>query len=650
MAASTLMGISLCGGSNIRRKNFLHVKMGQNYTKYCHVSSMLKYPVDSFNETSGRREELHGKADFTLIVKGTHFQVHKEVLMKSSRYFETMLTLFDERLKSEVELKDIIEPPTMALTLHFIYEGHVSGVRKRLLNKRNVHDLLQLAIYLQMQLLQNLCIKYIQDRLEKKNCIPLYQQTLDMGPFELQLILEDYILQHFEAIVAKNHKQLNDLNRVQLCKLLANDKLLVTSEATVYKAVLQWVQSNPAERSQYWEDLLDHVHFTLMSKDEVENCLQNSVVKKNLNLVNKLKAAIDYLEKPTDEKIDYWTTKPKPARWPKIYVVMRMYWKNLPMEYYDFRNKSWTSLCDVQNWRSCTSMVSHGTCIYFIGGEETDSDSPTGSRTVNRVTRYDCEKKQWISVPSMQLARRWAGSIVIDNKIYVIGGIGGKGGTFEKRLDSMEVLDLDSVDWKASRRDRNRGGPKWKMLTPMSTPRSSHTVEVLDGVIYVVGGGDGREWLCTAESYNPKTLRWSPIASLNVKRWKCGLVALGGCLYAIGGMDSPKAGHWGLPLKTVERYDPAHDKWTEITSMNEARFGCAVAAYQGKIYVTGGFGASKAILSSQECYDPDLDKWTKMPAMKKMCGFVGGVLVDRPVHFQDRPISSATGTTTGSTT
>ena len=59
--------------------------MGQNYAKYCHVSSMLKYPVDSFNETQNRREELHGKADFTLIVKGTHFLVHKEVLMKSSR-------------------------------------------------------------------------------------------------------------------------------------------------------------------------------------------------------------------------------------------------------------------------------------------------------------------------------------------------------------------------------------------------------------------------------------------------------------------------------------------------------------------------------------------------------------------------------------
>jgi hypothetical protein len=182
------------------------------------------------------------------------------------------------------------------------------------------------------------------------------------------------------------------------------------------------------------------------------------------------------------------------------------------MEYYDFRTKSWHVLCDVQNWRSCTSMVSHDTCIYFLGGEESDPESPTGSRTVNRVTRYDCETKSWSSVPSMQLARRWAGSIVIDNKIFVIGGIGGKGGTFEKRLDSIEVLDLDSVDWKATKKERSKNGPKWKMLNNMSTPRSSHTVETLEGCIYVVGGGDGREWLCSAETYNPRTLRWTTIA------------------------------------------------------------------------------------------------------------------------------------------
>ena len=44
-------------------------------------------------------------------------------------------------------------------------------------------------------------------------------------------------------------------------------------------------------------------------------------------------------------------------------------------------------------------------------------------------------------------------------------------------------------------------------------------------------------------------------------------------------------------------------------------------------------GEDKAILSSVESYDPDTDKWTKLTGMKKICGFVGGVLVDRPVHF-----------------
>lgn len=283
--------------------------MGQNYAKYCHLSGMLNYPVDCFEATKNHRELLHGPCDFILIIKGTRLACHKKVLMAASRYFETMLTMFDERDKSEVELKDIVEPHTMALCLHFIYasEDTSVSVSKRILTKRNVHDILQLAIYLQIGALQSACCHHIHERLSKKNCVPLYIQALEIGPFELQCIVEDFILQHFESIVSKsNAKYLCDLNRSQLCKLLASDKLLVTSEATVYKAVFQWVNASPAERATHWEDMLDHVYFTLMSRDEVENCLQNSLVKKNLNIVNKIKEAIDYLDKPTNQKIDYW--------------------------------------------------------------------------------------------------------------------------------------------------------------------------------------------------------------------------------------------------------------------------------------------------------------------------------------------------------
>jgi hypothetical protein len=78
----------------------------------------------------------------------------------------------------------------------------------------------------------------------------------------------------------------------------------------------------------------------------------------------------------------------------------------------------------------------------------------------------------------------------LDDTIYCIGGIGGKGGTYERRLNSVECLELGGEE---------EGRGRWRMLASMSTARSSHTCEVMDGLIYVVGGGDGRDWLCSAE-------------------------------------------------------------------------------------------------------------------------------------------------------
>ena len=59
-------------------------------------------------------------------------------------------------------------------------------------------------------------------------------------------------------------------------------------------------------------------------------------------------------------------------------------------------------------------------------------------------------------------SRRWSGALVVDNTIYCIGGIGGKGGTYEKRLDTVECLELGE-----------EGGKRWRQLANMSTPRYS---------------------------------------------------------------------------------------------------------------------------------------------------------------------------------
>ena len=55
--------------------------------------------------------------------------------------------------------------------------------------------------------------------------------------------------------------------------------------------------------------------------------MRDSRVKRNKNLADVLTEAKNYMDKKTEEKIEFWSSKGKPVRWPKIFVVLRMYWK-----------------------------------------------------------------------------------------------------------------------------------------------------------------------------------------------------------------------------------------------------------------------------------------------------------------------------------
>ena len=53
-----------------KKKSQNVAKMGQNYAKYCHISGMLKDPVETFETSRTYREAIHGPSDFILMVKG----------------------------------------------------------------------------------------------------------------------------------------------------------------------------------------------------------------------------------------------------------------------------------------------------------------------------------------------------------------------------------------------------------------------------------------------------------------------------------------------------------------------------------------------------------------------------------------------------
>ena len=208
----------------------------------------------------------------------------------------------------------------------------------------------------------------------------------------------------------------------------------------------------------------------------------------------------------------------------------------------------------------------------------------------------------------------------------------------------------------------------WTQIGDMPEIRYAHTVNELDGKIYVVGGGtiEGIVPPTTALVYDTLTGIWTQIPLYNGKvRAAHGSVVVGGRLYVVGGTDGsatfstmemfdPMSGQWAsknpmptprsLPacvsiegkiyvigggiyignyygFRRVEVYDTLSGTWKQLADMPTGRWGHSAVAANGKIYVFGGatMEGGWQVFSSVEVYDPQTDTWTtrsKMPTAR----------------------------------
>ena len=231
--------------------------------------------------------------------------------------------------------------------------------------------------------------------------------------------------------------------------------------------------------------------------------------------------------------------------------------------------------------------------MVVIGGEDSDD-----GRLVNSLERYDPSTNEWEeeAVAPMPTARRYAGTAMLDGKLYVVGG---QGAGFNSLL-SVERYDFATNAWEA--------------VAPMATPRETHAMAALDGKLYAVGGynrddnnDDG--YLSSVERYDPVTNAWEAVAPMATARQEHAVAVLDGKLYAVGGYD-------GGCLSSVERYDPATNAWEEVAPMAAARDCHVMAVLDGKLYAVGGNGGfNNGDPSSVERYDPALDAWEVVAPM-----------------------------------
>jgi len=248
----------------------------------------------------------------------------------------------------------------------------------------------------------------------------------------------------------------------------------------------------------------------------------------------------------------------------KIYVAGG-YNTRTDFQIYDVASSSWRTGPPLLSGTDNAGAVATGGKLYVFGGEATPA-----------VQVYDIAGGTWSFGPDLPAPRFSSVVEAIAGKVHLIGGW-----SFD-RLNNVSLASHDQYDPAAGA--WLPGG-----RAPMPTARNHAASGVIGGEIYVAGGrapgheSDGAN-LGKTEIYDPIGNAWRTGADLPTPRSGGASAVLDGKLYVLGG---------GLPgttvYKTTERYDTAANRWERLADMPAFATGHRAVAVNGSLYVFGGF-------------------------------------------------------------
>ncbi|MFC2018976.1 Kelch repeat-containing protein [Chloroflexota bacterium] len=235
---------------------------------------------------------------------------------------------------------------------------------------------------------------------------------------------------------------------------------------------------------------------------------------------------------------------------------------------------------------------------------------------------------QTTSPPSSPILRAGATSAIVDNTIYVFGGM-----NKERSMSVTETYDISTNTWtrKAS----------------MPTARATASATAVEKMIYVFGGRNESSVLDVVEVYDTTQDSWKRVKPLSFARWNQMAAAFEQKIYVFGGLTG--VGDKRESINTVEIYDPIADSWSRGPSIPERKQGAAVAILQGKIYLAGGLivsgGLGGAITNTVHVYDIATGKWDKAASMKIARTAAKATVIDGKIYVvggaaDSRPINS----------
>jgi hypothetical protein len=233
------------------------------------------------------------------------------------------------------------------------------------------------------------------------------------------------------------------------------------------------------------------------------------------------------------------------------------------VEAFDVRTRRWERLPPLPRRLNHVNVAAVGGDLYALGGtsESFERDVATGESW-----RYRVAERRWEPLPPMPTPRGAAGTAVVGDRIFVVGG----------RARRAVLPVVESFDTRTGR---------WEEHASMPTRRDHLAVTAHDGFVYALGGRKEDEvGLKTFERYDVARDTWEPLPEAPEPKAGFVLVDTPAGLVTAGGEDISE---WTL-YGGVFAYEPGSRRWRALPSMAEPKHGFGSEYVDGRLYVFGG--------------------------------------------------------------
>jgi N-acetylneuraminic acid mutarotase len=212
--------------------------------------------------------------------------------------------------------------------------------------------------------------------------------------------------------------------------------------------------------------------------------------------------------------------------------------------------------------------------------------------------------RSWRGVAPMPAPRSHLNAVALEGGIFAIGGLPRGGAASSLGFERYEP----STD-------------TWTSLIALPIGTDHSAAAAVGSSIFVFGGTfeqpSTRAYRIDvppagAQSAQFAAMRWRPIAPLPEPRAAAGAAVVGDRIYLVGGFDATRH-----ELKAAYAYDVAADGWRSIADLPTPREHLAVTDYDGQVCAIGGHVGNGIATSTVECYDPATDRWSTRPPLPK---------------------------------